>query len=104
MNGTYTLRRVLGVQATGQRCVSPCWSVLGRQSVQKRHVLVYTELKQDKMTVLQYAHAFESYLAQLGDYDESYYLVAFYFWTSSRNNERRIYSAARITPGSKEYG
>ena len=37
------------------------------------------QLKQDKMTVLQYADAFESYLAQLGDYDESYYLVHFIF-------------------------
>ena len=31
------------------------------------------------MTVLQYAHTFESYLAQLGDYDESYYIVHFIF-------------------------
>ena len=31
------------------------------------------------MTVLQYASAFESFLAQLGDYDESYYLVHFIF-------------------------
>ena len=31
------------------------------------------------MTVLQYAAAFESFLAQLGDYDESYYLVHFIF-------------------------
>ena len=30
------------------------------------------QLKQDKMTVLQYADAFDSYLAQLGEYDESY--------------------------------
>ena len=36
-------------------------------------------LKQDKMTVLQYAHVFESYLAQLGDYNESYYLAHFIF-------------------------
>ena len=36
-------------------------------------------LKQDKMTVLQYAHLFESYLAQLGDYDESHYLAHFIF-------------------------
>ena len=35
------------------------------------------QLKQDNMTVLQYAAAFESFLAQLGDYDESYYLVHF---------------------------
>ena len=31
------------------------------------------------MTVLQYADAFESYLAQLGDYDEAYYLTHFIF-------------------------
>ena len=37
------------------------------------------QLKQDKMTVLQYADVFESYLAQLGDYDESYYLAHFIF-------------------------
>ena len=37
------------------------------------------QLKQDKMTVFQYADAFESYLAQLGDYDEAYYLTHFIF-------------------------
>ena len=37
------------------------------------------QLKQDKMTVLQYADAFESYLAQLGEYDELYYLTHFIF-------------------------
>ena len=31
------------------------------------------------MTVLQYANAFESYLAQLEDYDESFYLTKFIF-------------------------
>ena len=31
------------------------------------------------MTVLQYADAFESYLAQLEDYDESFYLAKFIF-------------------------
>ena len=31
------------------------------------------------MTVLQYADTFESYLAQLGDYDEAYYLTHFIF-------------------------
>ena len=36
-------------------------------------------LKQDNMTVLQYADAFESFLAQLGDYEESDYLVHFIF-------------------------
>ena len=37
------------------------------------------QLKQDKISVLQYADTFESYLTQLGDYDESYYLVHFIF-------------------------
>ena len=37
------------------------------------------QLRQDKMTVLQYADAFESCLAQIEDYDESYYLVHFIF-------------------------
>ena len=31
------------------------------------------------MTVLEYFDAFESYLAQLGDYDESFYLAKFIF-------------------------
>ena len=31
------------------------------------------------MTVLHYANAFESYLAQLEDYDESFYLTKFIF-------------------------
>ena len=46
--------------------------------VEKARAGLY-QLKQDKMTVLQYAAAFESFLAQLGDYDESYYLVHFIF-------------------------
>ena len=38
------------------------------------------QLTQDKMTVLQYAFdAFESYLAQLEDYGESFYLTEFIF-------------------------
>ena len=37
------------------------------------------QLNQDKMIVLQYVDAFESYLAQLGEYDESYYLTHFIF-------------------------
>ena len=37
------------------------------------------QLKQDKMTVLQYADAFESRLAQIDNYDESYYLIHFIF-------------------------
>ena len=37
------------------------------------------QLKQDKMTVLQYADAFELRLAQIENYDESYYLIHFIF-------------------------
>ena len=37
------------------------------------------QMTQDKMAVLQYADAFESYLAQLGYYDESFYLAKFIF-------------------------
>ena len=37
------------------------------------------QLRQDKMTVLQYADAFESRLAQIENYDESYYLIHFIF-------------------------
>ena len=37
------------------------------------------QLTQDKMTVLHYADAFESYLAQLEDYDESFYLTKYIF-------------------------
>ena len=37
------------------------------------------QLRQDKMSVLQYADAFESFLAQIGDYDELQYLVHFIF-------------------------
>ena len=36
-------------------------------------------LRQDKMTVLEYADKFESFLAQIGDYDEEQYLVHFIF-------------------------
>ena len=46
--------------------------------VEKARAGLY-QLKQDKMTVLQYANAFESYLAQIGDYDEFYYLIHFIF-------------------------
>ena len=62
------------------------------------------QLKQDKMTVLQYADAFESRLAQIGNYDESYYLDTFYFWTASRNNARSLSPAASIHTGSKGDG
>ena len=34
---------------------------------------------QDKMIVLEYFDAFESYLAQLEDYDKSFYLAQFIF-------------------------
>ena len=37
------------------------------------------QLRQGKMTVLQYAAAFESFLAQMGDYDEAQYLIHFIF-------------------------
>ena len=37
------------------------------------------QMTQDTMTVLQYADAFESYLAQLEDYHESFYLTKFIF-------------------------
>ena len=56
------------------------------------------------MTVLQYAHTFESYLAQLGDYDESYYLAHFIFGLRPEIMRGVYMSAARITPGRKEYG
>ena len=37
------------------------------------------QMTQDKMTVLQCADAYESYLAQLEDYDESFFLTKFIF-------------------------
>ena len=46
--------------------------------VEKARASLY-RLKQDKMSVLQYAATFESYLAQIDNYDESYYLVHFIF-------------------------
>ena len=59
----------------------PCdWTTL-RQAVLERFgssirvekaCAALLQLMQDKMTVLQYADAFESYLAQLEDYDESF--------------------------------
>ena len=63
------------------------WTTLRRAMLERFGTSIRAEkaraglyrLKQDKMTVLQYAHAFESYLAQLGDYDESYYLAHFIF-------------------------
>ena len=37
------------------------------------------QLTQDKMTVLEYFDAFESYLAQIENYDESFYMTKFIF-------------------------
>ena len=37
------------------------------------------QLRQDKMSVLQYAEVFESFLARIEDFDESQYLVQFIF-------------------------
>ena len=37
------------------------------------------QMTQDQMTALQYFDAFESYLAQLEYYDESFYLAKFIF-------------------------
>ena len=45
----------------------------------KKERAAFLQHTQDKMTVLQYADAFESYLAQLKDYDESFYLTKFIF-------------------------
>ena len=78
------------------------WTTLRRALLQRFGTSIRAEkaraglyqLRQDKMTVLQYADAFESRLAQIENYDESYYLDTFYFWTSSRNNERSLSPAA----------
>ena len=45
----------------------------------KKACATLLQITQDKMTVLQYIDAFESYLAQLEDYDESFYLTKFIF-------------------------
>ena len=45
----------------------------------KRARVVALQFTQDKMIVLQYADAFESYLAQLEDHDTSLYLTKFIF-------------------------
>ena len=46
--------------------------------VEKARAGIY-QLRQDKMSVLQYAEAFESFLARIEDFDESQYLVQFIF-------------------------
>ena len=63
------------------------WTTLRRAMLERFGTSIRAEkaragiyrLKQDKMSVLQYADMFESYLAQIDDYDESYYLVHFIF-------------------------
>ena len=63
------------------------WTTLRRAMLERFGTSIRAEkaraslyrLKQDKMSVLQYAATFESYLAQIDDYDESYYLVHFIF-------------------------
>ena len=62
------------------------------------------QLRQGNMTVLQYADTFESYLAQIDDYDEAQYLVHFIFGLRPGNNAFGLYAAANILTGSKEYG
>ena len=37
------------------------------------------QMTQDKMTVLEYFDAFQAYLSQIDDYDESFYLTKFIF-------------------------
>ena len=54
------------------------------------------QLTQDKMTVLQYADPFESYLAQLEDYDESFYLRKFIFGLFLRFLPRFLYSVQQL--------
>ena len=56
------------------------------------------------MTVLQYASAFESFLAQLGDYDESYYLVHFIFGLRPEIMRGVYIQQPDSLPGCKEYG
>ena len=61
------------------------WTTIRRAMLERFGMTIRAEkaraglyrLKQDKMSVLQYAATFESYLAQIDDYDESYYLVHF---------------------------
>ena len=63
------------------------WTTLRRALLQRFGTSIRAEkaraglyqLRQDKMTVLQYADAFESRLAQIENYDESYYLIHFIF-------------------------
>ena len=63
------------------------WTTLRRAMLERFGTSIHAKkaraglyrLKQDNMTVLQYADAFKSFLAQLGDYEESDYLVHFIF-------------------------
>ena len=45
----------------------------------KKARATFLQMTQDKMIILQYANAFESYLAQLEDYGESFCLRKFIF-------------------------
>ena len=63
------------------------WTTLRRAMLERFGTSIRAEkarasiyrLRQGNMTVLQYADAFESYLAQIDDYDEAQYLVHFIF-------------------------
>ena len=71
---------------THTRCPSD-WTTLRPAMLERFHSSIHAEkarvallqLTQNKMTVLQYVDAFESYLIQLKDYDESFYLTKFIF-------------------------
>ena len=63
------------------------WTTLRRAMLERFGTSIRAEkaragiyrLRQGNMTVLQYSDAFESYLAQIDDYDEAQYLVHFIF-------------------------
>ena len=63
------------------------WTTLRRAMLERFGTSIRAEkaragiyrLRQGNMTVLQYADAFESFLAQIDDYDEAQYLVHFIF-------------------------
>ena len=56
-----------------------CQTMLERFGSSIRAKKACAALLQDKITILQYAEAFESYLAPLEDYDEAFYLTKFIF-------------------------
>ena len=57
----------------------PCWQRFGSSIRASKARAALLQITQDKMTVLEYFDAFESYLAQIDDYDESFYLGKFIF-------------------------